>query len=70
MDPGIEEHSCLIKDVLELEGYRDILDELGPSDAGLIFTAERQKATIITDDGQLVHWAAVRAVPAVFLNQI
>jgi hypothetical protein len=29
-----------------------------------------QKATIITDDGRLVHWAGVRAVPAVFLNQI
>jgi hypothetical protein len=69
-NPGIEEQSCLITDVVEREGYRDILHELGPSDAGLIFTAELLKATIITDDGRLVHWAGVRAVPAVFLNQI
>jgi hypothetical protein len=69
-DPGIEEHCCLIKDVIEREEYRDILGELGPSDASLIFTAELQKATIVTDDGRLVHWAGVRAVPAVFLNQI
>jgi hypothetical protein len=38
--------------------------------AGLIFTAELQKATIVTDDGRLAHWAGVRAVPAVFLNQV
>jgi hypothetical protein len=69
-DPGIEEQSCQVRDVHEKEEYRDILSELGPADAGLLYTAERQKATIITDDGPLVHWAGVRSVPAIGLKQI
>lgn len=60
--PGIEEQSCLVHDVLAQEGYRDILVELGPTDAGLIYTAEQLQATIITDDGTLARWAAVRSV--------
>ncbi len=69
-DPGIEEQSCLIRDVHRAHGYSDILHEIGPADAGLIYTAERNKATILTDDGMLAHWANVRSVPAVPLNQI
>jgi len=69
-NPGIEELSCQIRDVHERHPYRDILEELGPADAGLIYTAESNKATIITDDGRLAHWAAVRSVPALGLNQI
>lgn len=69
-DPGIEEQSCSIRDVHNRREYSDILTELGPADAGLIYTAEHQKVTIITDDGQLAHWAAVRLVPAILSNQI
>jgi len=69
-DPGIEELSCRVKEVDEKTGYGKILTELGPADAGLLYTAEREKATLITDDGQLVHWAGVRSVPAVSLHQI
>jgi rRNA-processing protein FCF1 len=69
--PGIEEHtSCPVRDMHDMHEYRDILYEIGPTDAGLIHTAEREKATIITDDGQLTHWAAARSVPGVLLNQI
>jgi rRNA-processing protein FCF1 len=68
-NPGIEEQSCQVGDLLR-EGYRDILAEIGPSDAGLILTAEQQKATIVTDDGPLAYWARVRSIPAVLLSQL
>ena len=68
-NPGIEELSCRVKD-LRAEGYENVMREIGPSDAGLIFTAERLKAAIITDDRQLAHWAGVRSVPALLLKQI
>jgi hypothetical protein len=67
---GIEEQSCALRDLLEQDGYRKILTEIGPTDAGLIFTAERQKATIITDDGPLARWAGVRSVPVILLPSI
>ena len=44
-NPGIEEQSCSIRDVHNRREYSDILTELGPADAGLIYTAEHQKAT-------------------------
>jgi rRNA-processing protein FCF1 len=68
--PGIEEQACTIRDVLERKEYRNILEELGPTDAGLILTAERQKATIITDDGRLAHLARARSVQAMGLHEI
>jgi predicted DNA-binding protein (UPF0278 family) len=67
-NPGIEEWSCTVEDLRD--GYRDILIQVGPADAGLILTAERQKATIVTDDGGLAHCAGVRSVPAVLLHQL
>jgi rRNA-processing protein FCF1 len=69
-NPGIEEQSCRVRDVHDVHEYRRILEEIGPTDAGLIHTAEHNKATIITDDGKLAQWAAARSVPAIGLNQI
>jgi rRNA-processing protein FCF1 len=67
---GIEEQSCALRDLLAQDGYRKILTEIGPTDAGLIFTAERQKATIITDDDELASWAGFRSVPVILLPSI
>ena len=69
-NPGIEEQSCVIRDLSETHEYKQILHEIGPADAGLIYSAEHNKATIVTDDGKLTHWAAVRSVPAVLLSQL
>ena len=68
--PRIEERPCQIRDVLEKPEYGNILVDIGPADAGLIYRAEHEKATIITDYGRLANWAAVRSVPAVLLKQI
>jgi uncharacterized protein YacL len=46
------------------------LEEIGPTDAGLIYTAATEKATIITEDRRLRHWADVRDVPALALDQL
>jgi predicted nucleic acid-binding protein len=69
-DPGIEEHSCSIRNLYDRMDYRAILVELGPADAGLIYVAAQQKATVITDDSKLKHWAGVRSVPAVLLSEL
>lgn len=69
-DPGIEEYSCPIRHVHDRPEYRKILVALGPADAGLIYVAEQLDATVITDDGPLKHWAGVRSVPAVLLNEL
>jgi len=65
---AIEEQSCAVRD-LQKESSK-ILDELGPCDTGLIFTAEREKATIVTDDGPLERWARVRRVPVITFETI
>jgi predicted nucleic acid-binding protein len=68
--PGIEEQSCLLSEVFGIEGYRTILKELGPADAGLIYTAERHKATVISDDGGLRPLASARSVTVLALKQL
>ena len=65
----IEEHSCRFQDLRESR-YSKILNEVGPCDAGLICTAERQGATIVSDDSGLIRWAGTRAVPAITLKEI
>lgn len=45
-------------------------NEIGPADAGLIYVAAHQKATILSEDGELVRWARIRSVPAVSLQEI
>jgi hypothetical protein len=67
---GVEERGCSISDVYARRGLQRMLEELGPTDAGLIFTAEIEKATIISEDGRLRHWADVREVPALAFDQL
>ena len=67
---SVEERGCCISDVLAHREFQAILEDLGPTDAGLIYTAEIEKATIISEDGRLRHWADVREVPALALNQL
>jgi hypothetical protein len=67
---SMEERGCCVSDILAYREFQPILKELGPTDAGLIYTAEIEKATIISEDGRLRHSADVREVPALALNQL
>jgi rRNA-processing protein FCF1 len=66
----IEEYSCPIRDLRETQAYEGILSVVGPSDTGLLHTAEHQKATIVSDDFELRRYADQRAVPILALNEI
>jgi hypothetical protein len=54
---SVEERGCGISDVLAHREFRPLLEELGPTDARFIYTAEIEKATLISEDGRLRHWA-------------
>jgi rRNA-processing protein FCF1 len=66
----MEERGCCIRDLYAQAEFRRIVEEIGPTDAGLIYTAGTEKATIITEDRRLRQWAEVRSVPALALNQL
>jgi hypothetical protein len=66
----LEERGCCISDVYSRPMFRRILEDIGPTDAGLIYTAEIEKAMIISEDGRLRHWAEVRSVKALALNEL
>ncbi|MBZ5723695.1 MAG: hypothetical protein LAP87_01755 [Acidobacteriia bacterium] len=65
----VEEHPCSF-DELRADSYRRVMIELGPTDAGLLLIATRCKATLVTEDRHLLHWAHDLAVPALPINQI
>ena len=67
---GLEERACCIRDLQARPGFRQILEAVGPTDAGLLHTAEIEKATLITEDGRLRHFAYDRGVPVLSLIQI
>ena len=67
---GVKEYSCPILEIHAREGYGPALIELGATDAGLLYTAEQQKATLITDDAKLLHYAYTRSVPAFPLDRV
>jgi predicted nucleic acid-binding protein len=67
---NVGEESCSIRDLHDREGYRRILLEIGPTDAGLLHVAEQQKAKILTDDRDFLRCAHDRNVHAVSLNQL
>jgi rRNA-processing protein FCF1 len=69
-DPGMEELSCCINEVQEREGYGSVLQALGPADAGLMYTAERESAVIVTEDRHLLAVAGNRSVRAISLWEI
>jgi hypothetical protein len=60
---GLEERECCIAYLYARGEFRRMIDEIGPTDAGLIYIAEVEKATIISEDGRLRPWAGVRSVP-------
>jgi hypothetical protein len=68
--PGIEEASLEVRAMYERPEYQKIADTVGPTDAGLIYLAERRSATILTEDGELLHWAHTRSVRTLQLSQI
>ncbi len=69
-DYCIEERGCCVAELYAHGKYRRIVEDIGPTDAGLIYIAEVEKATIISQDGQLRHWATVRSVPVLTLNEL
>jgi rRNA-processing protein FCF1 len=71
LNPGkIEECSCSLTELYARDDCRKIVREIGPTDAGIIYTAETRKCAIVTDDGELRSWAWVRLVESVSLDQI
>jgi hypothetical protein len=67
---AVEERGCRVADLYALDDFRGILEDLGPTDAGLIYTAREEKATILSEDGQLRSWAHARSVETLTLNQL
>jgi hypothetical protein len=70
LDFGIEEVPCSVLQIRERFGNELPLTELGPIDAGLLYVAEDRKATILSEDGSLTHWAGTRGIRSLTLNQI
>ncbi len=60
----VEELPCALSDLYADEVYRRIVDQAGPTDAGLILTAKRERATILSEDRRLAGYARQRAVEA------
>jgi hypothetical protein len=67
---GIVEASFAVQDVRESAEYQRILREVGPADAGLLYTAQQREGTILTTDGPLQHWASTLYIPWKSLNQL
>jgi rRNA-processing protein FCF1 len=67
---GIVEASFAVRDVKESAEYQKILREIGPTDAGLLDTAQQSNGTILTNDGPLQQWASALLIPSKSLNQI
>ena len=63
----VEEHSCPILDLHGNKDYQTVLIELGYTDAALLHTAERHKATLITEDKKLISFAYARNVQVLSL---
>jgi rRNA-processing protein FCF1 len=68
--PGIVEVSFQLEELDDLPEYRKILIEIGPTDTGLLYIAQQRKAVLLTEDGPLQHWASVRSIPWLTLNQL
>jgi hypothetical protein len=66
----LEELPCRIRDLAADEAYRKVLVALGPTDAGLLWVAKSVKATLISDDGDLLPWAHHLNVPAYSVREI
>jgi len=62
-NPGIEEVSFAVSQVKESRQYQEILKHVGPTDTGVLHTAERRKASILTEDRDLQGWAAKLNIP-------
>ena len=69
-DYQLEEQSCVVSELFRSEDYKKILQDIGPTDAGLIFVAAREKVTLISDDENLLRWARVRRVPCFSLRHL
>lgn len=67
---ALEERACRIRDFIPRPEFRRILETLGPTDAGLLHIAEIEKATLLTEDWELIRFAHERSVPVLSLKQI
>jgi rRNA-processing protein FCF1 len=66
----VVECGCSISALYSHREFRRIMEEIGPTDACLIYVAAEEKATIISEDGRLRYWADVREVPALTLDEL
>ena len=67
---SVEERSCCICDLHASDDFRQIMEELGPTDAGLIYTAKSEGATIVTEDHRLRQLAYHHGVTALTLTDL
>ena len=66
----IDEVGCCVADLLPHNEFRKLMKDLGPTDAGLIYVAENEGATIISDDGHLRQCAEARLVHVIGLANL
>jgi hypothetical protein len=69
-DPGIEETPIEVGRLNGAPPYDKIMKAIGPADAGLIYTAESRKGTVVTGDAHLRHWAEARGAECLAPAQI
>jgi rRNA-processing protein FCF1 len=69
-DYDVEECDCRIRDLYARDDFRQIMEALGPTDAGLIYTAELKAATIITEDRRLRQFAYDHGVDVLTLEEL
>jgi rRNA-processing protein FCF1 len=66
----LAERSCAFAELYKSAAYRKMLGDVGVTDAGLIYVAEREKATILSEDRDLSSWAHARSVPCFNLQSV
>ena len=66
----IEERACSITELYKDETYGQIVRAIGPTDAGLILTAQELKCDILSEDGELSDWSWKQRVPCLPLKAL
>ena len=67
---SVEERGCCVCDLYASDDFHQIMEEIGPTDAGLIYTAEREGATIVTEDRRLRQFSYDHGIAVLTLNEL
>ena len=66
----IEDLPCSVGELQANRAYGGILERLGPADAGLLYMAERERLTLVTEDGPLLNEGYRRLVAVKTLSEL